>query len=203
MANSPESLPLYKREFGQDFELGFDPASLPVVLVDKSYRNDICPCFSFEANGAHYLLWVSFPPELRDYEEAGFSIQPFLGPDATDEEWDAYDPNAATLLDTEEFADVKVFIQARLNGEPLGSAPLTEEEEAYLAQLQTMLMSPPSERIGFYTVGDGALHVYDRSKENLIQERNQDSVDFCRAVDEVGGSLGTVRCKCQIHSVSG
>lgn len=51
-------LPLYKREFKEDFDLGFDLAKFP-QLNDCSWHNDISPHFEWEHAGEWYALWIA------------------------------------------------------------------------------------------------------------------------------------------------
>ncbi|WP_259399165.1 hypothetical protein [Pseudoalteromonas sp. SG43-7] len=46
---------LYKQEFGQDFDLGFDLKEHP-YLIDKSWHNDLCPNFYFKVDEQYYVL---------------------------------------------------------------------------------------------------------------------------------------------------
>lgn len=57
----------YRASFSNQFDLGFDPLSFPVELVDKSYGNDVCPSFYFQINDCYYVLWVDYEDEhLRE-----------------------------------------------------------------------------------------------------------------------------------------
>ena len=65
-------------------------------------------------------------------------------------------------------------------------------------------MSPPTDRLGFYTVGDFDLTVYDRTLEDEINaKQDTGNVDFCQAVGELGAYIGKVRSACHIHSTAG
>lgn len=48
---------LYKQEFGQNFDLGFNLENHP-YLIDKSWHNDLCPSFYFKADEQYYVLWL-------------------------------------------------------------------------------------------------------------------------------------------------
>lgn len=50
---------LYKQEFGQDFDLGFDLKNHP-YLIDKSWHNDLSPSFYFKVAEQYYVLWVDY-----------------------------------------------------------------------------------------------------------------------------------------------
>lgn len=50
---------LYKKEFGDNFELGFDLGELS-MLVDKSWHNDMSPSFYFKKGNDYFVLWVDY-----------------------------------------------------------------------------------------------------------------------------------------------
>lgn len=55
------NLELYQQAFGKDFELGIE---VPDYFEDASWKNDVCPSFSFEPiKNVRITLWV-------DYKEA-------------------------------------------------------------------------------------------------------------------------------------
>jgi hypothetical protein len=61
---------LYKKEFGNDFELGINLEDYP-FLVDKSYANDMCPSFYFKLDDTYYILWIDYlSMELREEESS-------------------------------------------------------------------------------------------------------------------------------------
>lgn len=59
---------LYKQEFGQDFDLGFDLESHP-YLIDKSWHNDLCPSFYLNVGEQYYVLWVDYADEEQREED--------------------------------------------------------------------------------------------------------------------------------------
>lgn len=59
---------LYKQEFGQDFDLGFDLKEYP-YLIDKSWHNDLCPSFYFKVDEQYYVLWVDYADEEQREED--------------------------------------------------------------------------------------------------------------------------------------
>ena len=84
------------------------------------------------------------------------------------------------------------------------SAPISKEEKAWLRKLERLLMSPPTDRLGLYTIGDFELTVYDRTHDDALNAaQDARAVDFCQIVDELGVHMGTVRSACQIHSTAG
>lgn len=81
---------------------------------------------------------------------------------------------------------------------------MTDVETKWMRKIQKALKECPA-RLGFYTVGDNCLHVYDRSKEPVIA-RIMDSthnMDWCQAVDEVDAALGVINFPCPVHSTAG
>ena len=81
----------------------------------------------------------------------------------------------------------------------MNTEPLTKEEKTWLHRLEKVLMNPPTDRIGFYTIGDPNLNVYDRSRD---AEFDKDG-DFGNIVYAAGAGLGSIDSACQIHSVAG
>ncbi|CAI1744431.1 hypothetical protein [Serratia entomophila] len=61
-------------------------------------------------------------------------------------------------------------------------AKLTKAEKKWLDELQEVLNRCPTDRLGFYTVGDPDITVYDRSKEdsiNTILDTSDSDWDSC------------------------
>lgn len=81
---------------------------------------------------------------------------------------------------------------------------LTNEEAAWIARLQKVLDTCPSDRIGAYTIGDRNITLFDRSREaeinKVFESRN---VDFCQAVDKVGAEFGELVFPFQVYSTAG
>jgi len=64
---------------------------------------------------------------------------------------------------------------------------LTKEEKAWVAKLNKVLAECPSTRLGFATIGDPDIMIYDRSERGKIDQRmDRCSWDFCAVVDEMG-----------------
>ena len=60
---------LYKQEFGQSFDLGFELSQYP-WLIDKSWHNDVSPSFYFKTSTGYMVLWVDYEdPEQRENSE--------------------------------------------------------------------------------------------------------------------------------------
>ncbi|WP_246028493.1 hypothetical protein [Shewanella atlantica] len=66
---------LYKQEFGQNFDLGFDLSLYP-WLVDKSWHNDVSPSFYFKAPTGFMVLWVDYedPVQREDSEQDRYVV---------------------------------------------------------------------------------------------------------------------------------
>lgn len=82
---------------------------------------------------------------------------------------------------------------------------LTKEETRWLKQLQKVLDACPSDRLGFYTVGDPVLTVYDKSLEEQIEtfmDYNQ-PCEFGCAVETIGARFMELKFPAHVHSVSG
>lgn len=83
--------------------------------------------------------------------------------------------------------------------------PLTKAERAWLTELQDVMNRCPSDRLGFYTIGDRDVTIYDRSKEDQINDSmdKDDVTDFCTAVSENNAELGHINFPAAVHSTSG
>jgi len=51
--------------------------------------------------------------------------------------------------------------------------PLTKAERAWLIELQELLNRCPSKRIGFITIGDPSVTIYDVQREDEIDQEQQ------------------------------
>lgn len=82
---------------------------------------------------------------------------------------------------------------------------LTKEEERWLVKLQKLLRECPSDRIGFYTIGDFYVTVYDRTKIHEINEKmDSGHIDFCQAVEDCDADFGvSLLFPALVHSVAG
>jgi hypothetical protein len=81
---------------------------------------------------------------------------------------------------------------------------LNAPERKWVARLQKVLRDHPSERLGFYTIGDADVTLYDRDKEGAIQaEMAEKGCDFCTAVDNLDARLGTLIFPAIVHSTAG
>lgn len=87
----------------------------------------------------------------------------------------------------------------------MSTKPLTKKEEAWLRRMQKALNACPSKRLGFYTIGDADISIYDRSREdeiNALMETGKAS-DFCVAVEDLSARLGVLDFPFQVHSTAG
>ena len=78
--------------------------------------------------------------------------------------------------------------------------PLSGREQAWIDRLQKVLDACPTKRIGFYTIGDAELSIYDRRFDDVIDDLN---FDFCTGVAELDAELSNVRFPSLVHSTSG
>ena len=66
-----------------------------------------------------------------------------------------------------------------MSGYPKQKAKLTKKELAWLQELQDVIDRCPSpEKIGFYTIGDPTISLYDLRKEDEISAQNGDLVNI-------------------------
>jgi hypothetical protein len=81
---------------------------------------------------------------------------------------------------------------------------LTKEEAAWVRKVQRLLNNPPSDRLGFYTIGDNDVTVYDSSLQAEIDARyDQMEGDFGNAVEDCGAFLGVLNFPNNVHSTAG
>lgn len=83
-------------------------------------------------------------------------------------------------------------------------AKLTKAEAKWLDELQDVLNRCPTRRLGFYTIGDPTVNVFDLTKENQINEMMEKSnKDFCTASDRLGADLGSIKFPSNVHATAG
>lgn len=84
-------------------------------------------------------------------------------------------------------------------------AKLTKKEQAWLDELQAVLNRCPSKRIGFYTIGDKDVYVYDRSKDSQISSYldRRGSADFCTATRALDADFTSINFPAAVHSTAG
>jgi hypothetical protein len=84
--------------------------------------------------------------------------------------------------------------------------PLTKAERAWLNELQDMLNSCPSTRIGFYTIGDSQLCLHDATREDEIDDdQSKNGGEWCSAVSRLKADFGgeTLDFPNAVHSTAG
>ena len=105
---------LYKKEFGQDFDLGFDLESHS-YLIDKSWHNDQCPSFYFKVDEQYYVLWVDYADiEQREEETPRYVIVEAIN-EGTNEEPEIYAGDGAITFECENYAGLKLFLDSLLS----------------------------------------------------------------------------------------
>ena len=82
---------------------------------------------------------------------------------------------------------------------------LTKTERAWLDKLQNVLNECPSSRLGFYTIGDADLTIYDRKKESKIEDlQDRRGFDFGPAAGEIGALFEyQLAFPSNVHSTAG
>ncbi|MFP3426258.1 hypothetical protein [Pseudoalteromonas sp. SIMBA_162] len=99
---------LYKQEFGQNFDLGFDLKNHP-YLIDKSWHNDLCSSFYFKVGEQYYVLWVDYADiEQREEETLRYLIVEAVN-EGNNKEPDIYAGNSEVLFGCEDYTDLKEF----------------------------------------------------------------------------------------------
>lgn len=82
---------------------------------------------------------------------------------------------------------------------------LTKAESKWLEDLKALLASCPSKRLGFYTIGDPGISVYDYTKEKEISALmdRQGNLYYPGAVDSLDAEITFLNFPNCVHSVSG
>lgn len=82
--------------------------------------------------------------------------------------------------------------------------PLSNREIAWIKRLQKCFNARPN-RLGFYTIGDPNLIIYDRRFDDQIHALmdSHGRMDFCTAVDDLDAYLDSVRTGADVHSTAG
>lgn len=100
---------LYKQEFGQNFDLGFDLKNHP-YLIDKSWHNDLCPSFYFKVAEQYYVLWVDYADkERREEDTPRYMITKGVN-EGTNEEPELYAGNGEMVFEGENYDKLKKFL---------------------------------------------------------------------------------------------
>lgn len=105
---------LYKQEFGQNFDLGFDSKDHP-YLIDKSWHNDQCPSFYFKVGEQYYVLWVDYADaQQREEDTSRYVIVEAINEGSNDEP-EIYACNGEELFKYESYSNLKLFLNTLLN----------------------------------------------------------------------------------------
>lgn len=81
---------------------------------------------------------------------------------------------------------------------------LNAAEKKWIAELQAVLDACPSKRLGFYTIGDPTIYIYDLRKEKQINDEQDRGGDFCQAVCAVGADTdASLEFPSNVHSTAG
>lgn len=78
--------------------------------------------------------------------------------------------------------------------------PLTPAERAWVKKVNEVLKECPSKRLGFYTIGDHDITVYDKTFDPAI---DKDGRDFGVAADALGVVLDFITFPSNVHSTAG
>lgn len=79
--------------------------------------------------------------------------------------------------------------------------PLSKREEAWIRRLQKTLDACPTKRLGFFTIGDPDVSIYDNRFDQHL-DAFSDS-DFCTAVDRLDVRLGEIVFPDAVQSTAG
>lgn len=88
----------------------------------------------------------------------------------------------------------------------MSAKPLTKAEAKWLADLEKLLQSCPSNRLGAYTTGDATLYIYDRDVSDAwlaVNHRARDVFDASEQHRRAGSQLGFISTGIQIDSCAG
>lgn len=83
-------------------------------------------------------------------------------------------------------------------------AKLNKKERAWLDELQEVLNRCPSERLGFFTIGDPIIYVYDRSKDQEIDDhQDRHNREYCHSVRALDADFCDLDFPAAVHSTVG
>ncbi|ENY0908232.1 hypothetical protein I5K90_08685 [Serratia marcescens] len=83
-------------------------------------------------------------------------------------------------------------------------AKLNKKEQAWLDELQEVLNRCPSERLGFFTIGDKDVFVYDKRLDKQIDElQDSGGRDFGLVVNDLDAGFGELTFPAAVHSTAG
>jgi len=105
---------LYKQQFGQSFNLGFDLKNHP-YLIDKSWHNDQCPSFYFIIGEQYCVLWVDYADiEQREEGTPRYVILEAIN-EGNNEAPEIYAGSGEVLFESEDYAELKLFLGSLLS----------------------------------------------------------------------------------------
>lgn len=104
---------LYKQEFGQNFDLGFDLKDHP-YLIDKSWHNDQCPSFYFKVAEQYYVLWVDYGDIEQREEHTPRYVIIEANNEGTNEEPEVYAGNGEITFECGGYTHLKLYLQKAL-----------------------------------------------------------------------------------------
>lgn len=100
---------LYEKEFGLNFDLGFDLKDYP-YLIDKSWHNDLCPSFYFKVLEQFYVLWVDYADiDQREENTPRYLIIEAIN-EGSNEEPEIYAGNEKMIFECENYIDLKHYL---------------------------------------------------------------------------------------------
>lgn len=106
---------LYKQEFGQGFELGFNLKDHP-YLIDKSWHNDLCPSFYFKVGELFYVLWVDHADvSQREEDTPRYVIVKGIN-EGSDENPEVYVGNSEMTFECEKYINLKYYFDLSIKG---------------------------------------------------------------------------------------
>lgn len=82
----------------------------------------------------------------------------------------------------------------------------TKEESLWLSDLQALLKKCPSNRLGFYTIGDPTVVVFDAEVAKQFEAQNShlsEQMDYAELVDAANGRLGSIDFPNNVHATRG
>lgn len=82
-------------------------------------------------------------------------------------------------------------------------ARLTKAEKQWIEDLQEVLDRCPSERLGFYTIGDANVTVIDRVLTQKYEGKHGDDRDYCTTVELARARLGDIVFPSGVASTAG
>ena len=104
---------LYKQEFGQGFDLGFDLKNHS-YLIDKSWHNDQCPSFYFKVGEQFYVLWVDYADEEQREEHTPRYLIVGAINEGSNKEPEIYAASGEIQFKCEGYSNLKLFLDSRL-----------------------------------------------------------------------------------------